>query len=191
MIAAAQAIGAEWELHYVGRSRASMGFLDELAPHAEQVTLIPRDERDRLDLDALLARPRTDTAVYCCGPERLLTAVEAGCRDRDGTTAHVERFSAKVTDEPAPDTAFEVDCQRSGVTVTVPAGTSIYSAVEAAGVDVLGSCMEGVCGTCECDVLEGVADHRDSVLSESERESGETIMICVSRARSERLVLDL
>jgi ferredoxin len=75
--------------------------------------------------------------------------------------------------------------------VTVPAGRSIYEVVEEAGVDVLGSCMEGVCGTSECDVIEGEPEHRDSVLSEAERTKGDMIMICVSRSRSERLVLDI
>ena len=73
----------------------------------------------------------------------------------------------------------------------VPAGRSIYDVLEEAGIDVLGSCMEGVCGTCECDVIEGEPDHRDSVLSEAERERGDMMMTCVSRSRSERLVLDL
>ena len=77
------------------------------------------------------------------------------------------------------------------MTVTVPEGTSIYDAVEEAGVDVLGSCMEGICGTCECDVLEGTPDHRDSILSKAERERGDTIMICVSRSLSKKLVLDV
>ncbi len=191
MIDAADTVGAHWELHYVGRTRASMGFLAELARYGDRAIVRPRDEQDRLDLDDLLGTPRPDTVVYCCGPERLLTAVESACGAWSPGSAHVERFAAKETDEPAATAAFEVECQRSGVTVTVPPDRSIYQAVEAAGIDVLGSCMEGVCGTCECDVIEGLPDHRDSVLSETERESGETILICVSRARSERLVLDL
>jgi ferredoxin len=77
------------------------------------------------------------------------------------------------------------------VTVTVPEGMSIYDVVEKAGVDVLGSCMEGICGTCEADVLEGTPDHRDSVLSKAERERGDTIMLCVSRSLSKKLVLDV
>jgi ferredoxin len=109
----------------------------------------------------------------------------------DGSV-HLERFAAKevVASEDALD-SFEVECSRSGVTVTVPEGTSIFDAVEKAGVDVLGSCMEGICGTCEADVLEGTPDHRDSILSKSERERGDTIMLCVSRSLSKKLVLDV
>jgi ferredoxin len=146
-----------------------------------------------LDLDSVLGEPRENTLVYCCGPEGLLGAVEEACRAWPEGSLHIERFSAKPLDEPSPDAleSFEVECQRSGVTVTVPAGRSIYEVVEEAGVDVLGSCMEGVCGTCECDVIEGEPEHRDSVLSEAERTKGDMIMICVSRSRSERLVLDI
>ncbi len=194
MIEAAQARGADWHLLYGGRERASMAFLDELAEFGERVTVSPRSERTgRLALHSVLSEPRDDTLVYCCGPEGLLSAVEDGCRDWPSDSLHVERFSAKPAADPPPDAldTFEVECQRSGVTVTVTAERSIYEAVEEAGVDVLGSCMEGVCGTCECDVIEGDPDHRDSVLTEAERSRGDTIMICVSRSRSERLVLDV
>lgn len=193
MIEAAEARNAEWHLLYGGRERASMAFLDQLEQYGDRVTVSPRDEREgRLELDAVLGEPREQTLVYCCGPEGLLTAVEDACRSWPEGSLHVERFAPKEIEAPADALAsFEVECQRSGVTVTVPAERSIYEVVEEAGVDVLGSCMEGTCGTCECDVLEGDADHRDSVLTEAERERGDTIMICVSRSRSERLVLDL
>jgi ferredoxin-NADP reductase len=194
MIEAAEARGAAWHLLYGGRARGSMAFVDELERFGERVTVSPREERaDRLDLDSVLSEPREDTRVYCCGPEGLLQAVEGACRPWPEGSLHIERFSAKPIEEPSPDAleTFEVECQRSGVTVTVPSDRSVYEVVEEAGVDVLGSCMEGVCGTCECDVIEGEAEHRDSVLSEAERARGDTIMICVSRSRSERLVLDI
>jgi ferredoxin-NADP reductase len=194
MIEAAEARGADWHLLYGGRARASMAFLDQLEPFGERVIVSPREDRSgRLNLDPVLSDARADTLVYCCGPEGLLEAVEEQCRAWPEGSVHVERFAAKPAEEPSPDAldTFEVECQSSGVTVTVPAGQSIYEAVEEAGVDVLGSCMEGVCGTCECDVIEGEPDHRDSVLSEAERARGDVIMICVSRSRSERLVLDI
>lgn len=194
MIAAADARGADWRLLYGGRERASMAFLDELERYGERVTVSPRSEREgRLDLHSVLADPREDTLVYCCGPEGLLEAVEGACRPWAAETLHIERFSAKPLEEPSPGAldSFEVECQRSGVTVTVPADRSIYEVVEEAGVDVLGSCMEGVCGTCECDLIEGEPDHRDSVLSDAEKARGDVILVCVSRSCSERLVLDI
>jgi ferredoxin-NADP reductase len=194
MIDAAQARGANWHLLYGGRERASMAFLDRLERFGDRVTVSPRDERQgRLELDSVLADPREDTLVYCCGPEGLLEAVEDACGPWPEGGLRIERFSPKQLEEPSPGAldTFDVECQRSGLTVTVPAGRTIYEVVEEAGVDVLGSCMEGVCGTCECDVIEGEADHRDSVLSKAEQERGDVIMICVSRSRSERLVLDI
>jgi ferredoxin-NADP reductase len=193
MIEAAKARGADWHLLYGGRERASMAFLDLLAGNPDNVTIWPQDEKGMLDLASVLGTPRDDTVVYCCGPEGLLSAVEEACSPWPSDALHIERFSAKPMDEPADGAldAFEVECQSSGMTVSVPSGVSIYQAIEDAGIDVLGSCMEGVCGTCECDVLEGTPDHRDSVLSKAERERGDTIMICVSRSLSERLVLDL
>lgn len=192
MIGAAISTGADWRLLYGGRSRKTMAFVDDLEKHGDRVVISPKDETGRIDIAAELAEAQNDTVVYCCGPEGLLTAVEKACDHWPAGSLQVERFAAKAL-EPAPegDAPFVVECQRSGVTVDVPPGKTIYDAVEAVGVDVLGSCMEGVCGTCECDVLEGTPDHRDSVLSDAERDSGDTILICVSRSRSERLVLDL
>ncbi|GAC1383180.1 MAG: hypothetical protein NVSMB48_15750 [Marmoricola sp.] len=191
MIEAAEARGADWNLIYVGRSRTSMAFLDRLDGH-DRVTLWPRDEKGRLDLGSVLGTPQPDTLVYCCGPSALMEAVEEACSTWPEDAVHLERFVAKKV-EASPDAldSFEVECSRSGVTVTVPEGMSIFDAVEKAGVDVLGSCMEGICGTCEADVLEGRPDHRDSVLSNAERERGDTIMTCVSRSLSQRLVLDV
>jgi ferredoxin-NADP reductase len=196
MIEAAEATGADWRLLYGGRTRSSMAFVGELERHGERVTVCPRDEQDnsfRTNLASALSAAQENTLVYCCGPEGLLTAVEEACSHWPDGTLHIERFSAKALDEPSPDAlaTFEVECQRSGLTLTVTQDKSIYQACEEAGVDVLGSCMEGVCGTCECDLIDGEGDHRDSVLNDAEKAANETIMICVSRARSERLVLDL
>ncbi|PVE13653.1 PDR/VanB family oxidoreductase [Streptomyces scopuliridis] len=192
MIAAAEAAGADWRLLYGGRSRSSMAFLDELAAYGEAVTVHPQDRHGLLDLDGYLGEPDPGTLVYCCGPEPLLAAVEDRCRAWPPGALRVERFQAREQEETAADAgAFEVLLSRSGHSLQVPPGKSVLETVWAAGVSVLFSCAEGICGTCETEVLEGEPDHRDSVLSAEERESGETMMICVSRSRSPRLVLDL
>lgn len=192
MIEAAAAAGSDWQLYYGGRSRASMAFLDELGTHGDRVTVWPEDERGMLPLADVLDKPSDEVLVYCCGPEGLLAAVEAWCAGWPSGALRLERFAAKPQAEPEGDAdSFEVVCQRSGVTITVPPGKSIIDALDENGVSVLSSCLEGVCGTCETHVLEGVPEHRDSLLSEDEREANEYMMICVSRARSERLVLDL
>ncbi|MGP4049814.1 PDR/VanB family oxidoreductase [Streptomyces sp. 2A115] len=190
MLAAAEAAGAEWTLLYGGRSRNSMAFTEELSRYGDKVRVAPQDEAGLLDLGSVLGTPEPDTLVYCCGPGPLLDAVEERCAVWPKGALHVERFQPKVQ-ETGADTEFEVVLERSGHTLTVPADVSVLDTVRAAGVEVLFSCTEGTCGTCETDVLEGTPDHRDSVLTDEERESGETMLICVSRCRGKRLVLDL
>lgn len=193
MVAEAEAAGADWHLYYGGRSRSSMGFVDELAQYGDKVTLVPQDEAGMLDLATVLGDPRDDTLVYVCGPEGLLAAVEAKCgADWPAGALHLERFAAKEIEAPAGgERSFELELAASGVTLTVPPDKSIFDVVQDAGISVLGSCHEGICGTCEQIVLEGEVDHRDSVLSESERAANDAMMVCVSRCFSDRLVLDL
>jgi ferredoxin-NADP reductase len=183
--------GANWQMLYGGRRRASMAYLAELARFGDRVTVQPEDENGLLDLDAWLSTPRPDTAVYCCGPEPLLEAVELRCTGWPVGALHIERFHARPGALDGPDEAFEVVLDASGLTVTVDAGQSIVDAVAAVGVDVPTSCREGTCGTCETVVLEGEPDHRDSFLSPSERAANETMLVCCSRSHGPRLVLDL
>ncbi|MGW5466684.1 PDR/VanB family oxidoreductase [Streptomyces chartreusis] len=187
MLAAAEAAGAEWTLLYGGRSRRSMAFGGELEQYGDRVTVAPQDESGLLDLASALGDLPDGTLVYSCGPGPLLDAVEELC---PAEVLHVERFQPReqLGEE---DVEFEVELARSGRTLTVAPGVSVLDTVRAAGVEVLYSCTEGTCGTCETDVLEGTPGHRDSVLTREEQESGETMMICVSRCRGKRLVLDL
>jgi cytochrome P450/ferredoxin-NADP reductase len=191
MIRSAEAAGAHWRLVYGGRQRASMAFLDELAAYGDRVTVWPQDELGLIDLEGLLGTPQPDTKVYCCGPEPLLNAVEQRCAAWPKGSLHVERFVAKPLTEPVLREAFEVYLAQSELTLNVQPEQSILDAVEQAGVGVLSSCQEGTCGTCETPVLEGVPDHRDSVLDEEARAANDCMMICVSRACTRRLVLDL
>ena len=192
MMAEVNARGADWQLLYGGRRRTSMGFLDELAAYGDRVLIYPQDEEGLLPLGSFLAPPRDDTLVYCCGPEPLLVTVEGLCASWPAGSLHFERFKSKPA-EAAPTVVetFEVVLQRTGITVTVPPDKSILEMVEAAGLYVLSACREGICGTCEQVVLDGVPDHRDSVLTPAEREAGGVMMICVSRSCTRRLVLDL
>ena len=187
MLAAAEAAGAEWTLLYGGRTRNSIAFTEELGRYGDRVTVAPQDETGLLDLASVLDAIPDGTLVYCCGPGPLLDAVEERC---PAERLRVERFSPKAQ-QLGENSAFEVELAQSGRTVTVTPDVSVLDAVRAAGVEVLFSCTEGTCGTCETDVLEGTPDHRDSVLTDEEREAGETMMICVSRCRGGRLVLDL
>ncbi|WP_369225659.1 2Fe-2S iron-sulfur cluster-binding protein [Streptomyces sp. R39] len=189
--------GLPWQFWYGGRSRASMAFteeLGELAASDRTVVLRPKDEDGRLDLDRVLAGVPEGALVYCCGPERLTAAVRAGC-EALGILGRlrVEHFAAATAPDPGADggTAFEVECVKSRVTVTVGPDESIVDALENVGVVVDASCRDGVCGTCEVPVIEGELDHRDMVLTDAEQAAGHLMLICVSRCTSRRLVLDL
>jgi ferredoxin len=190
MIAAVEHARRNWRLTYGGRTGRSMAFFDELSVYGDRVTVWPADERGLIDLPAALGAPREEVAVYCCGPEPLLTAVEEHCADWPVGTLHLERFKARPreTADPIDERPFEVVLERSGLRVTVPADRSMLDVVDEAGVAVANACRDGVCGSCETKVLSGVPDHRDSVLPADHSAS---IMLCVSRARSDELVLDL
>jgi ferredoxin-NADP reductase len=191
MVRQAAAAGADWVLVYGGRKQASMAFVDELAAYGDRVVFWPEEHHGLIDLPRFLEAPREDCRVYCCGPEPLIEAVTDRCRVWPEGALHVERFRPP---EGGPDPAgdeFEVYLDYSEITLTIPSGKTILQAVEEAGVEALFSCREGTCGTCETRVLEGVPDHRDYVLSKEDQEAGETMMICCSRSRTPRLVLDL
>jgi ferredoxin-NADP reductase len=195
MLEAVQRAGGDWTLLYGGRTKASMAFAEDLANrYPERVTVWPQDERGLLDLESLFKEPEDNTLVYCCGPEALLSAVEQHSTHWPAGILHIERFAAKApTAEEVAEALdrFEVVCQRSGASFELTSDQSILEVLEEEGIPILGSCYEGVCGTCEARVLEGTPDHRDSVLTDAEKAAGEVMLICVSRSRTERLVLDL
>jgi ferredoxin-NADP reductase len=191
MIVEAERLGADWLLFYGGRTRGSMAFVDQVEAYGQRVSVVPQDELGLIDLATVLV-PRPDTLVYCCGPEPLLSAVESHCRSWGGNVLRTERFSA-----PAPDPAemsgtqpFEVQLGEDGPLVDIPADQSILQTLLDAGTDVLYSCEEGTCGSCEVYVLAGRPNHRDMLLTDSAREMG-AMLICVSRSLDDRLVLDL
>lgn len=190
MVEEAARVDADWRLIYGGRRRSSMAFLPQLMRFGKRVVLAPHDEVGLLDL-SVIDETAPETVVYCCGPAALIDAVTARC-EQVGRTLRVERFVPIVTAEQARHgSGFEVVLQRSGTVLEVSDGASILDAAEAAGLRPPSSCLEGTCGTCETTVLEGSVDHRDSILTEDERASNKTMMICVSRASTARLVLDL
>jgi len=178
--------GVEWRLLYGGRTRASMPFLEEIEKLDEaRVTVVAQDEDGLPDLDALFADAPDGTAVYCCGPEGLMDAVAA--RLPAGATLHLERFSPRTSTEG--NGPFEVELRRSGRTVTVSAQSTVLAAVRAELPDTAYSCEQGFCGTCQQRVLEGEIEHRDELLTDAER--SDSMLICVSRALGERIVLDM
>ncbi|HEY2220701.1 PDR/VanB family oxidoreductase [Actinomycetospora sp.] len=193
MIHQAHLLGVDWTLLYGGRRRASMAFLDDLTRYGDRVHVVPQDEDGLLPLAAWLGNPRTDTVVYCCGPAPLLDAVEQTVAGA-GWGPHrlrTERFSAAEVGAPVRDAPFTVELTRTGTSVTVTPALSVLEAARQAGATTLSSCEKGTCGTCETTVLDGVPDHRDSILADHERAAGDCMFPCVSRSCTDRLVLDL
>ncbi|MFF9053447.1 PDR/VanB family oxidoreductase [Streptomyces erythrochromogenes] len=184
MLRAATAAGADWTLLYGGRSLDSMPFLDDLAAYGDRVTVHPEDEVGLPDL-APLAGAAPGTLVYCCGPEPLMQAVTAAVQDP--AAVHLERFAPSAA--PGPARAFTVELRRSGRVVEVGPQESTLAAVRRELPDTPYSCEQGFCGTCQHRVLSGEVDHRDDLLTDQER--GESMLLCVSRAKGDRLALDL
>lgn len=196
MVRQVAATGASWELHYGGRSRGSMAFTELLSGiGADRVNLVPQDEQGLLPVLRLLGAAPEGTAVYCCGPEGMIRAVTDAC-EVVGIALHVERFGPSSSGPPPPPTAatagcFTVELRQSGLTLEVPPDRTLLDVVREVVPDVGFSCEEGYCGSCETTVLGGVPEHHDTVLSEEERERGDTMMICVGRSASELLTLDI
>lgn len=190
----AQRAGAEWQLLYGGRSRRSMAFIDELlALGGERVSILPADETGLLDLEDIAARAASGAHTYSCGPAPLLDALtERFAVEGLSERLHLERFApAAPAATAASGDSLRVILARSGKEVDVPHDCSIMHALRTAGCDVPSSCEQGVCGMCETRVLDGVVDHRDMLLTDAERERNNVMMVCVSRARTATLTLDL
>ncbi|MBV7484848.1 PDR/VanB family oxidoreductase [Bordetella sp. BOR01] len=180
-----------WKLYYLSQAPAGTAFLDELGNPALKASVrIHHDHGDpaqSLDLWPVLEKPNRGH-VYCCGPRGLMEAV----RDMSGHWSpgriHFESFLEGGARQP-DDQPFTVALARSGGELQVPVGKSILSVLLEAGVRVGHSCESGTCGSCRTGLLAGTADHRDMVLLPDEQDS--QVMVCVSRASCEKLVLDL
>lgn len=182
---------------YAVRSRSEAAFLPEIERLADgggiALTVHADDEAGGPpNLAAYLAQSDRSANVYCCGPAPMLDAFESACTELGVERWHIERF-AGVDAGPGAEAAerFNVELRSTGITLEIEVGQSILDQVRAAGIEAPHSCREGVCGTCEVAVLEGVPDHRDGVLSPAERESNETMMICVSGSNTPLLVIDM
>jgi len=197
MVREAKRRGVNWTLVYGGRARSSMAFSAPLSDASSgNVSIVPEDELGRMDVAQILDAAAPGTAVYCCGPSGLITSVGDACAER-GLGFNFERFQADPDAERrTPDAAeafrsFEVELLKTGKVLPVAEDQSILEAVREVIPDVASSCEDGFCGSCETAVIAGIPEHHDSILSDSERAKGDTMMICVGRSRSNRLVLNL
>jgi ferredoxin-NADP reductase len=188
MLDLAQRLGIDWSMVYAGRSRDSLPFVDEVARFGDRVAVRTDDVSGLPTSEELLGDCPDGTAVYACGPVPMLTAIRSGLAGRDNVELHFERFAAP----PVVDgTEFTVAVASTGETVRVGADETLLSALNRAGVHASYSCQQGFCGTCRTRVLDGTVDHRDTLLTDPERDNG-LMLICISRAACDsHLTLDL
>ncbi len=193
MAARCRGQGRPVRMVYAGRSRALMALLPELQMVLGDALRVHTDEEagTPLDVGALLDACAPEDRLYVCGPQPLLDAVLAAAHARawPSERVHFELFTAPVAQ--AGDHAFEVVLSQSGQRYTVPADQTLLECLIDHGCDPMFDCKRGECGVCAVPVLEGDIDHRDHVLSASEKAAGNVIQICISRAKGQRLVLDL
>ena len=192
MLKKLKALNKPWQLYYSSRARMDAVFLNDLQD--EQNAYLHFDDEkagEFLQVGSIIANLPKSAHLYCCGPSAMLAAFEAAAAASafPSEQVHVEYFTPKFV--AAQDGGFVFELASSKREFTVPAGKTILQVVREAGIQVPYSCEEGVCGACETRVISGTPDHRDSVLTEREREEGSTMMICCSGSKSPRLVLDM
>jgi ferredoxin-NADP reductase len=182
--------GRRFSLHYAGRGKSEMAFVDELQKSfARNLYVYAADENQRLDIMQVLADAPSNTLFYACGPQKMLADIETCARmlgiDKD--RIQTEHFAAEKS---ANDKAVVLELAHSNKFINARADQSLLTALRDAGVDVNFDCCVGDCGTCAVKILEGEAEHRDHVLSDAQKAQG-FICVCVSRAKGEKLVLAL
>lgn len=192
MIDEVEKLSTPWRLAYLGRDESTMAYsADLLNTYGPRVELFISSQGNRFDVNKHINDLSPSTVIYSCGPERLMLALEEAVSSDELERVHVERFHPREITLTEPEHSFVVYCAKSDVEISVPEDESILVAADFEGIDVPGDCLEGTCGACETRVLEGEVDHRDSVLSAQARKEGDTMMICISRAKGNRLVIDL
>lgn len=186
--------GKSFELHYCGKDQAQCAFVAELAsaPFHQRVHghFKAQGGDHRQALQQMFALPVAGAHVYVCGPEGFMQWVATQAQQAGYAADHIHQEYFQVAADHSGG-AFEVEAQRSGLTIQVAAGETIVAALAKQGISVDVSCEQGICGTCLCDVLDGEPDHRDVYLTDEEKQDNDQIMLCCSRAKSARLVLDI
>lgn len=180
-----------YSFHYAARSRARGGFITQLTDHFKDDMSFHFDDDTPINLKQILEAQDPSSQIYVCGPKGMIEAVQKIAQDHGFQlgSVHVELFTSP--EAQAGDSAFEVEIKNTGEVYEIPPEKSIIDVLEAAGKDLMYDCQRGDCGICQTDVISGTPDHRDVVLSEADKAAGEVMQICVSRAKSKRLVLDL
>jgi len=188
-----QELGRKFEVHHAVRERSRAAYAEALeeACSSYQLHVDAEHQGQVLDISEIVGRQPLGTHFYCCGPPAMMSAFEQAVAAFPANQVHVEYFVARAQKSDAGDAEFLLRLERSGKEFSVPAGRSALEVLLENGIRVPSSCRDGICGSCETRVLEGVPDHRDSVLSQAEKLKNRTVMLCVSRCQGEFLVVDL
>lgn len=188
MLNLAERLSVDWSMIYVGRSADSIPFVDEVRRFGDRVQIRTDDVAGLPTADELLGECLSGTTVYACGPAPMLTTIRERLAGRDDVELHFERFAAP----PVIDgEQFSVAVASSKAQITVAADETLLKALQRTGISATYSCQQGFCGTCRIRVLSGVVQHRDTLLTEPERDDG-MMLTCVSRAPAgAHLELDL
>lgn len=194
MVQRLEALGRPWQLLYAARSRRDAAYLDEVEACAAasaqgQLCLHFDDERGTPpDLAQAVAAAPADAHLYCCGPQPMLAAYERATAGRPAAQVHLERFAAPQS--TVESGAFTLLLARSGLQFEVPPDRSILDVMLEQGLNAQYGCMQGACGLCETAVVDGIPEHRDTLLSDEDRASNRKLLICCSRSRTPTLTLD-
>jgi vanillate O-demethylase ferredoxin subunit len=196
MVQRLQALGRPWQLFYAARSRQHAAYLPEIEALAARSTsgrLLTHfdDEQGGVppDVAGVVNNAPQQAHLYCCGPQPMLDAFERATAHREPSHVHLERFAP--AQDQASAAAFRLRLSRAGREFAVPADKSILEVLLENGIDAQYGCMQGACGLCEAAVVDGIPDHRDTVLSNETKAGNRTMLICCSRSQTPSLTLDL
>lgn len=197
MAHALERAGHSFELHYCTRMSETAAFREEMQAWQDSgqlhLHLDQGNPENGLSLNALLKTVREGTQVYYCGPQGFMQACAEAAEHWPKDTVHCEHFKAPISSEQAIQNleqgAFMAQIASTGQMIHVEANQTLTDALAAAGVMIPTSCVSGLCGTCQIPYLSGEVDHQDYILGADDQTR--YLTACVSRAKSELLVLDL
>lgn len=187
-------IDTDFVWHISTRSRSKLAWADELEalPFDDKIHVHIDDSEITEDFDPVgeIERAGAKAHLYICGPRGYMDYVrEAALQARvDGDRIHQEHFAAEINVDGDP---FTLVAMRSGKRIIVEENETILTALNREGIGVETSCRNGVCGSCLTRVIEGRPDHRDMVLTATEKAENERIAVCCSRSQTAILVLDI
>ncbi len=186
--------GTSFELHYCGASPEKCAFVDEIknGELAKHTTFHFKSEgaSHRAFFESAIKDIDLESHIYTCGPVGFMDWVINLATTHDFPEQQIHKEYFQVETDTSGD-SFEVVAERSGKIIMVEAGETILQALAKEGIEIEMSCEQGVCGTCMCDVIEGEPDHRDVYFTDEEKASNEQILVCCSRSKTSRLVLDI